>query len=239
MADVYTILLSIVLAIAAALAATLAPSTALLDLRNAFLLKLPFQSTATSPNTQPLLDQAIASLKSYDKVSRGANSAKRKSARKNSMYWTLNLDGRYGEMDYNIHANNRICQRMLRIARSVKPVEHSIQKPNYKVEVGRVREVFSHFVRDWSSEGEKERSQIFPPILSLLKERFPDEEARAEERVLVPGAGLARLSYELAALSQSYLYRYRYRAHAMHRFRCLLERALVLYDPRLVVIYSA
>jgi carnosine N-methyltransferase len=58
-----------------------------------------------------------------------------------------------------------------------------------------VVQALKHFVRDWSSAGHHERS-TFPPILTTMKTLFPDATAK---RVLVPGAGLGRLAYELAA----------------------------------------
>ncbi|KZT22498.1 N2227-domain-containing protein [Neolentinus lepideus HHB14362 ss-1] len=55
----------------------------------------------------------------------------------------------------------------------------------------RVRESLRHLVRDWSAEGTHERQTTFAPILSALS--LPRGSS-----VLVPGAGLSRLAYELA-----------------------------------------
>ena len=67
-------------------------------------------------------------------------------------------------------------------------------------DVVRVRESLKHFVRDWSVEGRKERDKIFGPILAVLREVQHGERARM--RVLVPGAGLGRLAWEVSELGQ-------------------------------------
>ncbi|BFZ62105.1 hypothetical protein YB2330_003184 [Saitoella coloradoensis] len=61
----------------------------------------------------------------------------------------------------------------------------------------KVRSVVKQFARDWSVEGRGEREQCYRPIVSVLEELFPDRHER-NIRVLVPGAGLARLAWELA-----------------------------------------
>ncbi|PPR00068.1 hypothetical protein CVT24_008970 [Panaeolus cyanescens] len=65
-------------------------------------------------------------------------------------------------------------------------------------DLGRVREALKHFIRDWSTEGEVERTRIFKPILELLKE--VNEEERGNLKVLVPGCGLGRLAWEISEL---------------------------------------
>lgn len=57
-----------------------------------------------------------------------------------------------------------------------------------------------HFVRDWSSAGSHERDVTFPQILTTLKTLYPDTAVREAKKILVPGAGLGRLSYEIAAM---------------------------------------
>ncbi|XP_059618383.1 carnosine N-methyltransferase [Phlebotomus argentipes] len=55
------------------------------------------------------------------------------------------------------------------------------------------------FARDWSSEGVEEREQCYTPIIDAIVEAFnPKEVDVGNVRVLVPGAGLGRLAYELA-----------------------------------------
>ena len=56
------------------------------------------------------------------------------------------------------------------------------------------------FVRDWSLEGEVERSQCYGPLLNKLCELFPDVPQRSSIHILFPGAGLSRLSFEASLL---------------------------------------
>ncbi|KDQ18876.1 hypothetical protein BOTBODRAFT_28365 [Botryobasidium botryosum FD-172 SS1] len=62
---------------------------------------------------------------------------------------------------------------------------------------GRVKEALKHFIRDWSAEGREERERLFSPILDVLK---ADTRTRKDLKVLVPGAGLGRLAWEIANL---------------------------------------
>lgn len=63
-----------------------------------------------------------------------------------------------------------------------------------------LRSLLRQMVRDWSTEGEAERIACYTPILEALKTSFPDPRGK---RVLVPGAGLGRLAYELVQLGFS------------------------------------
>jgi carnosine N-methyltransferase len=62
----------------------------------------------------------------------------------------------------------------------------------------KVRSTLKQCVRDWTAEGEAERKECYDPILSVLKKQFPND--RSNVRVLVPGAGLGRLAWEIARL---------------------------------------
>lgn len=64
----------------------------------------------------------------------------------------------------------------------------------------RMRETLLHFVRDWSEEGEDERSVIFRPILDVLK--GVEQKKRGQMKVLIPGSGLARLAWEISQLGE-------------------------------------
>lgn len=59
------------------------------------------------------------------------------------------------------------------------------------------------FVRDWSIEGKKERNETYEPILKELKSYFKKRSKKDFEdgiKILVPGAGLGRLLYEIGKL---------------------------------------
>ena len=53
--------------------------------------------------------------------------------------------------------------------------------------------------RDWSSAGEAERSQCYRLVLEELEAQYPDLDLRDGQKVLVPGAGLGRLAWEIAS----------------------------------------
>lgn len=57
-----------------------------------------------------------------------------------------------------------------------------------------------HIIRDWSTAGSHERDVAFPQILTTLENIYPDAAERGSKKILVPGAGLGRLSYEIAAM---------------------------------------
>ena len=174
------------------------PSLQSLDVKQLLYPVTSFRSATTAPNsldTRPLLDQAVKSLHAFRRINVNAVKAKRRTSSKSPLYKSLRLDERYQEMEWSIHDDNEICKKLIQISKTVQPVNHTISSPaKFKQDIGRVRELFSHFSRDWSEEGSYERQQILPPILERLKERFPEGE-RNNEKVLVPGAGLSRLSY--------------------------------------------
>ena len=98
-----------------------------------------------------------------------------------------------------IHANASVTRALADIARAqntrVDPAGAD------SGDLARVREALRHFVRDWSSEGRPERNVIFDPIIRVLAEVHASR--RAGTRVLVPGAGLARLAWEISKLGAS------------------------------------
>ncbi|KAJ2486739.1 hypothetical protein IWW37_005503 [Coemansia sp. RSA 2050] len=55
------------------------------------------------------------------------------------------------------------------------------------------------FVRDWSSEGAEERRLTYGPLIEALEDEYSGIalELRGEVHVLVPGAGLGRLAYDI------------------------------------------
>jgi carnosine N-methyltransferase len=61
-----------------------------------------------------------------------------------------------------------------------------------------LRSLLRQLVRDWSDEGKDEREASYAPIMRLLDSSFPSSSSRENIRVLVPGAGLGRLVYEIA-----------------------------------------
>ncbi|XP_046399023.1 carnosine N-methyltransferase [Ischnura elegans] len=64
----------------------------------------------------------------------------------------------------------------------------------------KVQATLKQFVRDWSEEGKLERQACYQPIIDELEKYYPESvRSKQEHRVLVPGAGLGRLAYEIAS----------------------------------------
>ncbi|KAF9817374.1 hypothetical protein IEO21_03515 [Rhodonia placenta] len=69
-------------------------------------------------------------------------------------------------------------------------------------DMDRLRSTLKQFVRDWSEEGRAEREVCYVPIRDALLDHFAHVsiEERRKLRVLVPGAGLGRLAWDVANL---------------------------------------
>ncbi|KAG9439542.1 hypothetical protein H6P81_019707 [Aristolochia fimbriata] len=68
------------------------------------------------------------------------------------------------------------------------------------VDVDKVRCIIRNIVRDWASEGRRERDQCYKPILEELVRLFPQRSKASPPSCLVPGAGLGRLALEISRL---------------------------------------
>ncbi|XP_078576459.1 carnosine N-methyltransferase-like [Branchiostoma floridae x Branchiostoma japonicum] len=68
-------------------------------------------------------------------------------------------------------------------------------------DMDKVKTTLKQFVRDWSAEGKVERDACYKPIIEEIQQRFPAEQCDPWDlSILVPGAGLGRLAWELARL---------------------------------------
>lgn len=94
--------------------------------------------------------------------------------------------------------DRRGTSRSKSITSSSKEAGKQKQVSNHDVD--KVRSTLKQFVRDWSEEGAPEREAAYDPILEALEKRFAHVPSaqRGQIRVLVPGAGLGRLAFEIA-----------------------------------------
>lgn len=74
-----------------------------------------------------------------------------------------------------------------------------LQESGTKLEKTSVSQALKHYVRDWSSEGERERMDAFPCILNTLLTHFPSRPIESV-KVLLPGAGFGRLGHDIHTL---------------------------------------
>ncbi|TFY80859.1 hypothetical protein EWM64_g3160 [Hericium alpestre] len=82
---------------------------------------------------------------------------------------------------------------------------HASPKKSYRpseFDMDKLRSTLKQFVRDWSEEGRDEREASYKPMRDALLQHFSDipEHERHNFRVLVPGAGLGRLAFDVARL---------------------------------------
>ncbi|KAJ3415788.1 hypothetical protein HDV05_004060 [Chytridiales sp. JEL 0842] len=74
------------------------------------------------------------------------------------------------------------------------------KEPILESDMDKVRTTLKQFVRDWGAEGAKEREATYTPIVDALESCFKDLslEKRGNVTVLLPGAGLGRLAFDIA-----------------------------------------
>lgn len=67
-------------------------------------------------------------------------------------------------------------------------------------DLDKVRSTLKQFYRDWSAEGAIDRDACYKPVMNELERRFGSLPAaeKGEVSVLVPGAGLGRLAFDIA-----------------------------------------
>eukprot|EP00096_Caligus_rogercresseyi_P005613 TRINITY_DN21587_c0_g1_i1.p1 TRINITY_DN21587_c0_g1~~TRINITY_DN21587_c0_g1_i1.p1 ORF type:complete len:378 (-),score=112.84 TRINITY_DN21587_c0_g1_i1:99-1211(-) len=75
--------------------------------------------------------------------------------------------------------------------------QRSSEYPTSLGSIEKVQSVLKMFVRDWSSHGSQERSDCYGRILDELEALY-DPNVRKDVRVLVPGAGMGRLAFDVA-----------------------------------------
>lgn len=87
-------------------------------------------------------------------------------------------------------------------------MRNSNRPPVSPMDMDKVRSTLKQFVRDWSKQGERERKLTYDPIiqeLNTLYQHVPADK-RGDIRVLVPGAGLGRLAFDIASQGIYYAY---------------------------------
>ncbi|EIE75708.1 hypothetical protein RO3G_00412 [Rhizopus delemar RA 99-880] len=79
-------------------------------------------------------------------------------------------------------------------------MKNSNRPPVSPMDMDKVKTTLKQFVRDWAKEGESERKLTYEPLIRELNEIYRDVpiEKRGDVRVLVPGAGLGRLAFDIA-----------------------------------------
>ncbi|KAH3680485.1 hypothetical protein WICMUC_000272 [Wickerhamomyces mucosus] len=63
----------------------------------------------------------------------------------------------------------------------------------------KVKKLLKQIYREWSEETKIERDQSFVKIIDYLENKYPQIESRQSIKILIPGAGLGRLNFELVS----------------------------------------
>ncbi|KAG1456965.1 hypothetical protein G6F56_006714 [Rhizopus delemar] len=87
--------------------------------------------------------------------------------------------------------------------------------PASPVDMDKVKSTLKQFVRDWSKEGACEREVTYDPIIRELNEMYQNVpfDKRGDVRVLVPGAGLGRLAFDIAKEGNEFSYYMLFASH--------------------------
>ncbi|KAI0663981.1 N2227-domain-containing protein [Cubamyces menziesii] len=169
------------------------------------MLEVIFGRSHTTPGYFSVR-RAAASYAQYAKLSTRELAAMRSSYGRMSwahrrIGYELGYTKKLARLEDAIGTNARVAEAIAALAREQFPDEvqsSNLLQPDFTGDLGRVRESLKHFVRDWSDEGRHERAKIFEPILEVLRAEQPSR--REHMRVLVPGAGLGRLAWEISQL---------------------------------------
>ncbi|XP_053322733.1 carnosine N-methyltransferase [Spea bombifrons] len=75
---------------------------------------------------------------------------------------------------------------------------HRKRTPASTFDMDKLKSTIKQFVRDWSEDGKSEREACYQPIIQEILKYFPRDKCDvANINVLVPGAGLGRLAWEI------------------------------------------
>ena len=116
----------------------------------------------------------------------------------------LNILEKFNAVDDAIDANAKIATGILEFGLScfgVSP-DPSPDEPDWRgvakaEDVEKANTTIRQFWRDWSTEGASERAAHYQPVLEDLDRLFEPGRDRGEIQVLIPGAGLGRLVFEI------------------------------------------
>ena len=67
-------------------------------------------------------------------------------------------------------------------------------------QISKVSSVLKSLTRDWSAYGKKERTAAYGPIKESIKKYLPIGKDATPPRIVVPGSGVGRLAFDLAAM---------------------------------------
>ncbi|KAH8723078.1 methyltransferase-like protein [Phaeosphaeriaceae sp. PMI808] len=102
-----------------------------------------------------------------------------------------------------IEVNARLTEQVAQIGRELYNTGLQALEDKEDADFGLVDLAFGHLMRDWSTQGIKERQAVFPPVLEGLEQHFSKN--GIGKKVLIPGSGMGRLArYNVTANDMDY-----------------------------------
>ncbi|KAJ0338052.1 hypothetical protein COL922a_006065 [Colletotrichum nupharicola] len=145
----------------------------------------------TSFEKYPLLAERVLQRKH-------ARYSKQSSAQK-ALSNKLGYPAHFEKARQGIDANAQFTEQVAQISRAYYHIDPQTALEDHEdAEFGLVDLAFGHLSRDWSTQGNKERQAVFPPVLAGLEQYFGEN--GNGKRVLVPGSGMGRLASDIADL---------------------------------------
>jgi carnosine N-methyltransferase len=115
----------------------------------------------------------------------------------------FNILDKFSAVDDAIDKNAEIAEAVLQSGLAYAEIEATNEsKPEWQGQVmphnqEKAHSTLRQLYREWSAEGAPEREACFTPVIEALNTEFPSPLQRNHLKVLIPGAGLGRLVFEL------------------------------------------
>lgn len=91
----------------------------------------------------------------------------------------------------------RGCEHLQNLRRGKRCLLRCTSAPHH---MSKVKSTLHQCVRDWADEGKQERAECYMPLIRELLKHLPvTKDNRNKQKIVVPGAGLARLVVELVS----------------------------------------
>jgi hypothetical protein len=120
---------------------------------------------------------------------------------------------KFARIDQIFAKNQELCDRIVKTALEFydippKELDKHIKNNEASGKKGdkiAVSQALKHYVRDWTETGTHERDKPFRCLIRTLEDMFQDRNVNsAPVKILLPGAGLGRLGFDIAALGGLY-----------------------------------
>ncbi|KAK6332969.1 hypothetical protein TWF718_010796 [Orbilia javanica] len=120
---------------------------------------------------------------------------------------TVSYSQKFAKVESLLRQNHLLCEDIVNEALSYYEIgreelrKHIADADKSKIVADKisVSQSLKHIGRDWTDDGINERDSAFPCILDAIQSLFPKRDD-SSYKVLLPGSGLGRLGYEVAAL---------------------------------------